>query len=242
MLQIGICDDETLIAARMEEMILEICRREGLPVSVEVFYSGNSLTEEVRRGTRFDLLYLDIHMQNGDGIAAAGRIRKLDANVLLIFVSGYDQYLMELFRLDVFDFIKKPVEKERFEQIFLKAVRRAGERSCYFVYTYRGEEFKIPCMEILYFESSGRKIWIHMKNGESCSFNGKLSDVSERLMKGRVPFLRIHQSYLVNYHFIRTRSRTEVRLVDHAVLPVSEDRRKEFDRQYGKLLGGEMDV
>ena len=112
MLQIGICDDETVIAARMEEYILEACRTEGIPAGVEVFYSGNTLLEEVRRGTRYDLIYLDIHMRNGNGISAAEQIRKLDDNVLLIFVSGYDQYLMELFRLDVFEFVKKPFEKE----------------------------------------------------------------------------------------------------------------------------------
>ena len=207
MLQIGICDDETVIAARMEEYILEACRTEGIPAGVEVFYSGNTLLEEVRRGTRYDLIYLDIHMRNGDGISAAEQIRKLDDNVLLIFVSGYDQYLMELFRLDVFEFVKKPFEKEAFVQIFLRAVRKVGEKSHYFVYAYRGEEFKLPCMEILYFESSGRKIWIHLKNGETVFFNGKLSDAAEKLRGGKVPFLRIHQSYLVNYHFIRSRSR-----------------------------------
>ena len=175
MLQIGICDDETVIAARMEELIFETCRAEGIQAGVEVFYSGNTLSEEVRRGTRYDLLYLDIHMQKGNGISAAEQIRKLDDNVLLIFVSGYDQYLMELFRLDVFEFVKKPFEKESFVQTFLRAVRKVGEKNHYFVYAYRGEEFKLPCMEILYFESRGRKIWIHMKN-ETAFFNGKLSD------------------------------------------------------------------
>ena len=55
MLQIGICDDETVIAARMEELIFETCRAEGIQAGVEVFYSGNTLLEEVRRGTRYDL-------------------------------------------------------------------------------------------------------------------------------------------------------------------------------------------
>jgi len=48
-------------------------------------------------------------MENGDGITTAKNIRKTDENVLLIYVSGYDKYIMELFRLDVFAFIKKPI-------------------------------------------------------------------------------------------------------------------------------------
>ncbi len=48
-------------------------------------------------------------MKGGDGITAAENIRKVDDNVLLIYVSGYDKYMMELFRLDVFGFIKNPI-------------------------------------------------------------------------------------------------------------------------------------
>ena len=51
--------------------------------------------------------FLDIQMKGGDGITAAENIRKVDDNVLLIYVSGYDKYMMELFRLDVFGFIKE---------------------------------------------------------------------------------------------------------------------------------------
>ena len=118
MLQIGICDDETVIAARMEEYILEACRTEGIPAGVEVFYSGNTLLEEVRRGTRYDLIYLDIHMRNGNGISAAEQIRKLDDNVLLIFVSGYDQYLMELFGWMCLNSSKSPLRRKRSFRFF----------------------------------------------------------------------------------------------------------------------------
>ena len=78
MINIGICDDEIIIAAQMENMILDISAREKIPVNVDVFYSGNTLEKEILRGTYYDLLYLDIHMQNGDGITAAKNIRKIE--------------------------------------------------------------------------------------------------------------------------------------------------------------------
>lgn len=241
MINIGICDDEIKIAAQMENLILEICEREKIPVNIDVFYSGKTLEKEILRGTNYDLLYLDIHMQNGDGITAAQNIRKIDTNVLFIFVSGYDKYALELFRLDVFEFVKKPFQKKAFENLFLKANKKIGEKRYYFTFRYRGTEFKVPCIDIIYIESSGRKILVHMKNGEVHSFNGKLSDVEEELSTGKVPFLRIHQSYLVNYHQIKSRNRTEVRMTDDTILAVSEDRQRSFKIKYGKLLGGEID-
>lgn len=242
MINVGICDDEVKVAARMENLILDIGGREKIPVNIDVFYSGNTLEKEILRGTKYDLLYLDIHMQNGDGITAAKNIRKMDENVLLIFVSGYDKYALELFQLDVFSFIKKPFQDKGFQDLFLKANRKIGEKKYYFTFRYRSTEFKVPYIDIMYFESNARKILVHMKNGEIHSFNGKLSDIEKELEKGKVPFLRIHQSFLVNYHQIKARNKTEVRLTDNTVLAISEEKQKAFRMEYSRILRGEIDV
>lgn len=110
MIKIAICDDENVIASQIENIIWNICKEENIPIDTDVFYSGHELEKEVFEGTKYDLIYLDIQMINGDGITTAKNIRKIDKNVLLIYVSGYDKYMMELFRLDVFAFIKKPID------------------------------------------------------------------------------------------------------------------------------------
>lgn len=242
MLRVAVCDDEKIIANQMEKCVLDICRRENIPVDTDVFYSGKSLEQEIYKGTYYDLIYMDIQMAKGDGITAAKNIRKIDENALLIYVSGYDKYLMELFRLDVFTFIKKPIDNLQFEKIFLDANRKINRQRLYFNYQYKKQEFKLLCMDILFFESTGRKIIIHVKEGGERVFNGKLSAVEEWSVNGKIPFLRIHQSYLVNYHHISARSKTEVKLTDGTKLPVSEERQKAFSNSYSRLLGSEIDV
>ena len=74
------------------------------------------------------------------------------------------------------------------------------------------------------------------------TFNGKLSEVEAQIEGGKVPFLRIHQSYLVNYHHIKSRSKTEVTLTNGIKLSISEDRQKNFGEQYTRMLGGEIDA
>lgn len=242
MIKIAICDDENIIASQMENIILGICSKEGIGADTEVFYSGKSLEKEISKGTIYDLIYLDIQMEKGDGITTAKHIRTMDENALLIYVSGYDKYLMELFRLDVFDFIKKPIEPTYFTDTFLAANQKICNKKFYFSYRYKNEEYKVPCIEILYFESSGRKINLHIKNGNVETFNGKLSEVEAQIKGGKIPFLRIHQSYLVNYHHIKSRSKTEVTLINGRKLSISVDRQKYFCEQYSRLLGGEIDA
>lgn len=241
MINIAICDDENIIVGQIETMILDICKKE-IPVDVDVFYCGQALEKEVLKGTKYDLIYLDIQMKNGDGITTARNIRKMDEYALLVYVSGYDKYMIDLFRFNVLAFIRKPIDEEIFEQVFLAANEQICNNNFYFDFRYKSQDIKILCKEILYFESKGRQIIIHCRNGNIEVFNGKLSEVEIKVATGKIPFLRIHQSYLVNYQLIRSKSRADIRLVDDTILPISEERQKEFSQEYGKLLGGEINV
>ncbi len=242
MIKIAICDDENIIVNQIEGIIQNVCKMEGILVNIDVFYSGESLEKEIMLETKYDLIFLDIQMKNGDGINTAKNIRKVDENVLFIYVSGYDKYMMELFQLDVFAFIKKPIHKDVLTQTFLKANNKICNKMFYFTFRYKSEEYKIPCKDILYFESNGRKISIYHRNGERDTFNGKLSEVEVKLFEGKIPFMRIHQSYLVNYYLIKARSKSEVTLINGKKLPISEERQKKFGDEYSRLLGVEIDV
>lgn len=242
MLKVAVCDDENIITGQIEKTIYEVCNYEGIAVDIDVFFSGKTLEKEIFNGINYDLIYLDIQMDNGDGITTAKNIRKVDENALLIYVSGYDKYMMELFRLDVFAFIKKPIDYTHFVKTFLEANQKICNRSFYFTYHFKNAEYKIPCIDILYFESCGRKINIYTRSGGIEKFNAKLSEVEEWICNGKIPFLRIHQSYLVNYHHIKSRSKAEITLINGVKLPISEERQKSFGRQYSQLLGNEVGV
>lgn len=241
MLKVAVCDDEKVVVSQLEAIIIAICEEKGIAVDIDAFYCGETLEKEILKGTKYDLLYLDIQMKNENGIAAAKCIRKTDENAVIIYVSGYDEYWMDLFEIDVFGFIKKPVETESFTKKFLKAYEKICSKKIYFFYHYKGEEYKVLCDKIMYFESVGRKIRIFLREGAVEEYNGKLSEAENYLQNGKIPFLRIHQSYLVNFHQIKSRSPSAVTLVNDKKLPVSMERQKSISRRYGKLLRGEVD-
>ncbi len=242
MIKVAICDDNELIAQQLENIIRSTCDREDIKVDTEIYYNGFSLEKCILSEQRFDLIFLDIQMQKGNGISTAKNIRKMDENVIIIFVSSYDRYMMELFRLDVYAFIKKPIDEHSFSETFLEVNRKICSKNVFFSFKYRNQEFKILCKDIIFFESRGRQINIYGKSGQRYVFNGKLSDVEYRMEEGKISFLRIHQSYLVNYFLIRSRTKSEVVLIDGTILPISEERQKKFNKDYGKLLRGEINV
>lgn len=240
MINIAICDDENVIVNQIEEIIEEACSEQLPECEIDVFYGGKPLKEQVIAGKHYDIIFLDIEMENEDGISAAKQIRKVDENALLIFISSYEKYLMELFQLNVFRFIKKPINKEQLVKYLLASYQKICNNKVYFSFCYKSEEFKILLKDILFFESSGRKILVYLQDGVIYDFYRKLNDVENELSHSKIPFLRIHQSFLVNFHWIKSRTRTSVTMLDNRILPISEDRERSFRMKFAKALGGEV--
>ena len=242
MIKIAICDDENTIVADIERILSKASKDNNIIIEMESFYSGEELEKSVNDGVTFDLIYLDIQMKGNSGIITGKNIRGVDENAYIIYVTGFSELAPDLFEIGVFDFIKKPICEERMINVFLKANNKICNSGFYFGYQYDKKDYKVQCKEILYFESVGRKIHIYLRNGEKKSYNGKLSDAELSLSKGKIPFIRVHQSYLINYHFIDSKSKGSINLENGKKLPISTERQKQFEKEYMELMIGEIDV
>jgi DNA-binding LytR/AlgR family response regulator len=78
--------------------------------------------------------------------------------------------------------------------------------------------------DILYFESSGRKVKIILKDGEVKEYYGKLSEVEEKLKKN--DFFSIHKSYLINYNHVIEYTYEYVKMSNNEILGISQNNRK----------------
>lgn len=230
MLRIAICDDDRRFTGELEEMVRREAAETGTTVDTEVYSDGDTLVADIEKGYRYDLIFLDIEMERVNGINAARQIRRMDRSALLIYVSGYDQYLKELFEVEPFRFLSKPVDKEKFRKYFRDACIRIGETETYYRFSFNKKIGKVAVRDIVYFESRNRVVHIFMADGSVARFYGQLNAVEKELSEGRQEFLRIHQSYLVNYSYIEKMSFSEVTVImgngEKKPLKISEDREK----------------
>ena len=202
MLRIAICDDDLGFTGNLETLVLEESRNIRIRVDTDVFSDGKNLLKSIQSGEHYGLIFIDIEMEQIDGISAAQKIRETDRSVLFIYISGYDKYLKELFEVEPFRFLSKPLDKEKFRRYFKEACQRIGETEVFFQFTFNRELRKVPLKDVVYFESSNRVVHIFFGDGSTTYFYGKLSDVEKELAESRRYFLRIHQSFLVNYDYI----------------------------------------
>ena len=121
MMKITICDDEAPARAYLAALI----RAQNCPCEITQYASAGDCLADRRE---MDLLFLDIELDAGglNGMALAGRIRERPSAVqpVIIFVSGYERYVFDAFDVEAFQYLLKPVDEEKFAQVFARAVER----------------------------------------------------------------------------------------------------------------------
>ena len=206
MLNIAICDDDIQTTGRMDMLLQEIAKRNFMDVEIEVFWNGESLADAVAQGT-------------------------YDKNALIIYVTSHENHMQESFEVRPFRFLVKPVSEKLFETCFKSAYEEVYCGDSYFRYSYQRVNHKIPMREILYFESNRRKVSIVTEKDTFVAY-GKLNNIEESLKQSKVPFLRVHQSYLVNYKHVEGQAYDFVVMDNGKRISISEDRRKLIGEQY----------
>ncbi len=141
MVRIAVCDDDMRFTAELEEMVRREAADAGISVETEAYSDGDTLVADIEKSYRYDLIFLDIEMERVNGINAARQIRRIDRSALLIYVSGYEQYLKELFEVEPFRFLSKPVDVEKFRKYFCDACARIGETEAYYSFSFNKHHF-----------------------------------------------------------------------------------------------------
>lgn len=185
MLRIAVCDDDIRFTAELEEMVRREAAETGTAADTEAYFDGGTLVADMEKGYRYDLIFLDIEMERVDGINAARQIRRMDRSALLIYVSGYEQYLKELFEVEPFRFLSKPVDGEKFRRYFRDACARIGETEEYYSFSFNKRIGKVAVRDIVYLESRNRVVHVFMADGSEERFYGRLNDVEKKLAEGR---------------------------------------------------------
>lgn len=238
MIKIAICDDDKDLVARVENRLELLGRENLLSLSIDAFYSGESFEKTYCTGERYDIIYLDIEMAETNGIQVAKIIREKDKYAVIIYISSHEEYLIQLFEVEPFRFMKKPINYKIFDQYFKEANKKLQSGGSYFQYDFKRNNIKIPYSDILFFESRGRCIYIIQKDDKVDKFNGKLNLIEDKIIKSNISFLRIHQSYLVNFHYIKKICYSKVELYNGKILYISEDRQKSIREKYSQILKG----
>lgn len=210
-LRVAICDDETLIA----EEIKEIIGRRYNDYDIDIYNSGISLFEAEQQ---YDIVLLDIEMPDMDGMSIAKKMRANSNKVHIIFFTGHDVFMQEAFKVKAFRFLKKPVgERELYEALSDAEKEIFNDKRQ--IMTEYGTDMLVNVSDILYIESERNKTVVHTIGGE-IKTNNRLKYWLDEL--GGMDFVQVHKTYVVSMRHVRRVDEESVMLAEGNIkIPVA---------------------
>ncbi len=231
MLSIAVCDDEVIECCNMAKRIKEIMEEMKIPCIIHQFRSGGELLQTLEN---FDIVFLDIIMQDLDGMKTAQIFREKSSNKILIFVSSSREYVFEAYDVEAFQYLLKPVDGRKLKNVLQKAVHKTESRSQEFIIVSRERQRKKLFLDdIYYFEIKGRTIDVHGPE-DIFTYYEQIGELENKLRdKG---FFRCHKSYLVNLKYVDRYNRQEVILENGEKIVIAKRRYDEFVQEVLKVM------
>lgn len=231
MFSIAVCDDEVIECCHMAKKIKDILEELKIPCMIRRFCNGRELLEA---SESFDIVFLDIMMQDLDGMKTAQIFREKSFDKILIFISSSREYVFDAYDVEAFQYLLKPVDDTKLKRVLLKAVQKAGSHSQEFIVVSRErQKKKLFLDDIYYFEIKGRIVDVHGTEG-IFTYYGQIGELEDKLRdKG---FFRCHKSFLINLKYVEVYNRQEVTMENGENIVIAKRRYEEFCQEVLKAM------
>lgn len=209
---IGICDDEELMLKINELYVREMSKKIGIDVEILCFRSGNEIIE-YSQSDKIDVAFMDIDMKGISGINAALKLKSINRDMVIIFVTGHREFAIDAFEADAVGYLVKPIQPEKVEKMLRKSINliilmKNRVNNTMLVITEDNIKKKIPQYKIIYIEKEGNQCQIHTTEGTH-SYYIAITKIIEELEDY---FWQINQGIIINKKFIKDIVKNEILL------------------------------
>ena len=233
MIRIAIVEDERRERAHLRDCLAYMAEKEQLEFDIVEFGSG----EEFLGGYQpvYDIVLMDIELPGINGMETAMALRRMDAFVLLVFVTNMVQYAVSGYKVDALNYILKPVNRFDFALKMNKAISRTTKRTEESIQIRTGKDlYMLPVAAIRYLEVDGHYIVYHTTEGDYSEYI-TLKEAEKKLNKPY--FVRCNRCYLVNLKYVSA-VRDDVVQVGRDELLISRPQKKAFLNALAVFIGG----
>ena len=232
MIQIGFCDDDLSILSELRVLLDRYRVERNVEITSAAFQSPLELLTEIERGTRFDILLLDVMMPGENGIDTAREIRRYDQSMKIIFLTSSAEFAVESYTVGAYFYQLKPIWQESFFRLLDSVIAECAKSgSMSLILRCKSGITRVELDKLEYCEVLGRKLLFHLGNGAVLESAGSLDDLAGQLMQYS-NFFRPHRSFLVNMEYIQNISSRSIKMVNDAEIPIPHGKCSEIKNTY----------
>ena len=238
MIRIAIVDDDPACRMQVKQYIEqygESLSKEGdEPLfEIELFETAMDFITDYK--AVYDIAFLDIEMPLIDGMSAAKKLRQVDTDISLIFITKMPKYAIDGYDVDAVGFMVKPIKYCDFVDKIKKAIKlREHKKQDSIVIKCDGELLKMPVSFVYYVEKDKNYLVYHTAQGQ-LTRRGTLESVEKDL--AAFGFSLCNSGCLVNLRYVTKVTSTDI-VINGINMPLAFRRQKQFKTDMLNFLRG----
>lgn len=233
-MRIAVCDDDKNDIRKLTRLLEKYDEEKHIGFSVGEYESGTTLLKSLKDGDEADIVFLDINMDDLDGLTVAERIREKMEDVPIVLVTAYLNYALDGYKVKASRFLIKDDLDNTFVECMDHICGELLRKSKDIMLSCVEGEIRLKASDIILIETSGHKSIIRLSD-QTYQIYEKLETLEEKL-KG-FGFLRAHKSFIVNMEHIRSISSYVLTLDDGRQISVPKARYKQVRQEYALFVG-----
>ena len=214
---IGICDDEKVIRDKIEKICVNVTGEYDTDTAVKTYSDGKEVLEE-----NFDILILDIEMEDVDGIAVKNYFQSRKKDTIIIFVTSHNEMMSQAFGVNVMGFVTKSYLDSQLPVMLESAIKRVMN-----TVNIEGVDSRKVC----YIEAEHIYNILHLENDTEMSVRRSSADL-EKMLEG-VGFIRVHRTYIINMAYVE-HIRDKSVVINGKEIPVSSRLKSRLKKEYSR--------
>ncbi len=232
-MRIAICEDEKEFREQIHKWIANYFTEKNINCEIHDFESGSSF---VPVNEKYDLVFMDYLFPDGTGIDFVRQIRQVNAKLLVVFLTVYQEHAIESIRLDAFRYLVKPVSDELLIEALDSFVKLYQHNRKIIVPT-NGKTYYLDADDVIYIESDKKHTLVRTVSGQYRSTKG-ISEFWSEINNAH--FFQTHRSYILNMKYVSSIEKRTIVLTNGEKVICSVKNYDEFLKNYMSYLKYEL--
>ncbi len=238
MLKICVCDDSVDFINVFSKQLKSLCKKyfsQNTEYDIcGIFNSAQEVLDYMNK-SRIDILFLDIDMPEINGFKLSKLVTNINPDIMIVYVSGHDHYVFEVFEFSPFAYLRKTKISEDLPGILMRIDEQALRRNVRLELESIYGHVSVAVKDILYISSDRNYYIVKTLSGKEIRCRGSLTSVEEKL-KG-CDFFRVHAAYIVNLEYIQSVGDKELKVGEcNEAIPISQRKLSAFRKGYATFV------
>ncbi len=212
-LNIGIVEDDSVFLKELSSYIRLWEKRNYCQVEIFTYLSCESFQAEEK--LQFDLIFMDIELQDGNGVKLAKELRRKEYTGELVFLTSFQEYVFEGYHVRALNYLLKPIQYDKIKTCLDIVLSIVNDEN--YIYRYRDTIIKIPYHNIICISSANHKTEIVTLEGNYIQ-SEPLRSIIKYLPR---QFEQCHRTTIINMQHVLQISGKDIMLSNHMIIPAS---------------------